>query len=90
MGNSNTMINTELANVDYLLLMTKHDIQDLDYQIEIKNDYFYNINYFENNYLRKSTRIFSEHNHLFKPLSRKDIINLKSKQFRSYTHPHGT
>jgi len=62
------MINTELANVDYLLLMTKHDIQDLDYQIEIKNDYFYNINYFENNYLRKSTRIFSEHNHLFKTL----------------------
>ncbi len=32
-----TMTQPAEPNIDYLLLMTKHDIQDLDYQIEIKN-----------------------------------------------------
>ncbi len=27
-------------DIDYLLLMTKHEIQDLEYQIEIKDDFF--------------------------------------------------
>lgn len=55
-------------DIDYLLLMTKHEIQDLEYQIEIKDDYFYNINYYESDHLRKFTRIFTEHNHMLEAL----------------------